>query len=212
VGNTKVVAIIAPIAGILIALGMIIYMPPLAEGECIMITMPGDGGSVERCIGEGKNLDSDQIKKLNEIIEHNIQLKLDQIEQKQELLSLYENQQDQIDELEKESQKVKQDPVKLEYLQPSDYDVFLRSFESEKMMLEKNQEYYEQESYSGDCKSRPAGTVCIKFSDGYLWLVEDSILGGWKVLEENGQQIGAAAGYKASYYHILNTNLVKIMK
>ena len=34
-----------------------------------------------------------------------------------------------------------------------------------------------QKSYLLDCKSRPAGSVCISYADGYIWLVYDSIAG-----------------------------------
>jgi len=68
--------------------------------------------------------------------------------------------------------------------------------------------YIEQESYSGDCKLRPSGTVCIAYSDGYIWLVSDSIK-GWEDVQEDGKNVKVAVGFNARYYHILNTNFVK---
>jgi hypothetical protein len=72
--------------------------------------------------------------------------------------------------------------------------------------------FQEQASYSGDCASPPAGSVCIGFRDGYQWLVKDEIkpkrkeVGAWEnhqVLEANGKQ--------GLYQHVLNTNYVKVV-
>ena len=69
--------------------------------------------------------------------------------------------------------------------------------------------YYSQASYSGDCLSRPAGSVCIGFSDGYIWLVYDGIT-GWSSDVWEGYNIQIAHGCgSADYYHILGTNFVK---
>lgn len=72
--------------------------------------------------------------------------------------------------------------------------------------------YSEQSSYSGDCSSRPPNTVCVKYSDGFIWLVDDSIQswkngGTWE-----GHLIKIAEGFKYDYYHILDTNYVKKVK
>lgn len=68
--------------------------------------------------------------------------------------------------------------------------------------------YFEQESYTGDCTTRPPGYICIRYDDGYKWFVEDSIQ-GWRdegLWEDNLIQV--AEGFKYDYYHILNTLLV----
>jgi len=39
--------------------------------------------------------------------------------------------------------------------------------------------YTEQESYSGDCYERPSGSTCLGYSDGYKWLIYDTVL-GWE--------------------------------
>ena len=69
-------------------------------------------------------------------------------------------------------------------------------------------EYQQQSSYGGDCSSRPQGAICVRFADGYVWLVTDSII-GWDQFQENGDEIEVAKGIKAQYLHKLNTNLVK---
>jgi len=70
-------------------------------------------------------------------------------------------------------------------------------------------DYIEQKSHSGDCKLRPSGTVCITYSDGYIWLVSDSVQ-GWEGMQEDGKNVQVAVGSNARYYHILNPNLVWI--
>ncbi len=67
----------------------------------------------------------------------------------------------------------------------------------------------QQESYTGDCRSRPAGTVCIAYSDDYVWLVQDSILGWDEDGTWEGHTIRVAKGSHADYYHILDTLFVK---
>ena len=66
-----------------------------------------------------------------------------------------------------------------------------------------------QEPYTGDCRTRPPGTVCLGFSDGYILLINDSVL-EWKsdTLEDN-RFVQIAIGGKAEYYHIHDTNLIK---
>jgi len=67
--------------------------------------------------------------------------------------------------------------------------------------------YIEQKPYSGNCKLRPSGTVCIGYSDGYIWLVSDSIQ-GWEDIQEDGKNVKVAVGFKARYYHILKICLL----
>ena len=70
-------------------------------------------------------------------------------------------------------------------------------------------EFFEQASYSGDCKLKPEGSVCISYSDDYTWLVYDSILGWADGGHWQGKEIVIALGSHADYYHILGTSLVK---
>jgi len=68
--------------------------------------------------------------------------------------------------------------------------------------------YIVQESYSKDCGERPSGTVCARYSDGYIWLISDSVR-GWDDVQEDGKNVEVAVGNNARYYHIPNTNFVK---
>ena len=61
-----------------------------------------------------------------------------------------------------------------------------------------------QESYTGDCRQRPAGTACLEYADGYVWLVRDTIT-GWG---SNHGTIQIAYGLSADYAHALGTNMV----
>ena len=68
--------------------------------------------------------------------------------------------------------------------------------------------YLSQPSYSGNCRQRPQGSVCLGFGDGYIWLVYDSITGrGTK--SDAGQQVEVAFGGRADYYHVPGTTLVR---
>jgi hypothetical protein len=69
--------------------------------------------------------------------------------------------------------------------------------------------YTEQPSYTGNCLARPTGSVCLKYDDGYVWLIYDSIAGGGDAGSWQGKQIRVAYGFKADYYHVLGTSLVK---
>jgi hypothetical protein len=68
--------------------------------------------------------------------------------------------------------------------------------------------FVEQPSYSGDCGNKPAGSVCLAFSDGYVWLVYDAISGWAQHGYWDGRPIRSAIGFWAEYYHVLGTNLV----
>lgn len=73
-------------------------------------------------------------------------------------------------------------------------------------------DFNEQTSYTGDCSNRPPGSICIGYSDGYKWLVYDSIQ-GWRT--DGYWQANAvivAIGFEGDYHHILNTNLVKFVE
>jgi hypothetical protein len=66
-------------------------------------------------------------------------------------------------------------------------------------------EWQTQDSYQGDCNATPPGTVCVTYSDRYIWLVPDTIV-GWA---NEGTTIEIAQGSSADYYHTLGTLLVK---
>lgn len=67
--------------------------------------------------------------------------------------------------------------------------------------------FVEQDSYLRDCKQRPEKTVCVKFNDGYIWLVGDAIA-GWAM---EGERIQISNGVSAEYHHLLGTDCVKLV-
>jgi hypothetical protein len=70
--------------------------------------------------------------------------------------------------------------------------------------------FQEQASYSGDCASPPAGSVCIRFRDGYEWLVQDVVAGRHNQVGSWGNHpVLEATGKQARYQHILGTQYVK---
>jgi hypothetical protein len=71
--------------------------------------------------------------------------------------------------------------------------------------LRRSNDWWEQGPYSLDCSSRPAHTVCVRYDDGYIWLVRDSIR-GWERLGA----IQTAVGLSARYEHIIGTSFVRI--
>ncbi len=97
------------------------------------------------------------------------------------------------------------------------------------LMTQATQGYFEQKSYSEDCYERTFfGTVCLVFSDGYIWRVTDYVYSWEEAREdgknvqvadygrsreevrEDGKNVQVAVGNNAHYYHILNPNFVKI--
>jgi hypothetical protein len=71
--------------------------------------------------------------------------------------------------------------------------------------LRRSNDWWKQESYSLDCTSRPKGTVCVRYDDGYIWLVTDSIR-SW----ERQGAVQTAVGLAARYEHIIGTSFVRI--
>ena len=69
--------------------------------------------------------------------------------------------------------------------------------------------YVSQASYTGDCRNRPSGTVCIGYGDRYVWLVRDSIKGWSEGSSFDCRRVQIAEGFKAAYHHVLGTDLVK---
>lgn len=66
-------------------------------------------------------------------------------------------------------------------------------------------EWQTQDSYQGDCNATPSGMTCVQYSDDYIWLVPDTIV-GWA---DEGTTIEIARGSSADYYHILGTLFVR---
>ena len=69
-------------------------------------------------------------------------------------------------------------------------------------------QYRSQAAFADSCGTRPPRTVCIRFSDGYIWLVSDDIL-SWSHGEDVGNEVEIAVGRVAFYYHVPDTTLVK---
>ena len=66
----------------------------------------------------------------------------------------------------------------------------------------------QQDSYAGDCKARPAGTVCVRFDDGFVWLVRGGV-SGWNTRVEGGRTIQVAVTSAGRYEHVLGTRMVR---
>lgn len=72
--------------------------------------------------------------------------------------------------------------------------------------------YTEQPPYAGDCGTSPTGTVCLEFSDGYIWLISDTIGSRrTEIIQPSIVEypVEIAVGAKASYYHIPETNYIR---
>lgn len=68
--------------------------------------------------------------------------------------------------------------------------------------------WQDQESYAGDCRARPAGTVCLRYKDGYVWLIRGGV-SGWETRVEGARTIQAAVASNGRYEHILGTRKVR---
>lgn len=71
--------------------------------------------------------------------------------------------------------------------------------------LRRSNNWWEQESYALDCRSRPAATTCVRFDDGFTWLVSDDIR-SW----ERTYPVQTAVGYVGRYQHIIGTDSVRV--
>lgn len=69
--------------------------------------------------------------------------------------------------------------------------------------------FNEQPTYTGDCMSPPAGSACIGFSDGYIWLVDDLIQGKRDTTKPSEKTLETVLGGANEFHHYLNTSLVK---
>jgi hypothetical protein len=65
-------------------------------------------------------------------------------------------------------------------------------------------------SYSGPCDALPKGSICLTYSDGYTWVVNDYRIDCAPVFAgvSNCMPIEAFRCYGANYYHILGTQFV----
>ncbi|HOO53265.1 MAG TPA: DUF2341 domain-containing protein [Methanothrix sp.] len=72
--------------------------------------------------------------------------------------------------------------------------------------------YWDQPSYTGDCTECPEGSICIKYSDGFIWLVYD--LANKPVIDERASSVNTkievAKGHHWHYYHVLETQYASV--
>jgi hypothetical protein len=66
--------------------------------------------------------------------------------------------------------------------------------------------YTFQPSYAEDCLLRPEGSVCAVYDDEFTWLIWDAVA-DWSTTEN----IQIAHGFCGDYYHILDTNCVRLV-
>jgi hypothetical protein len=72
--------------------------------------------------------------------------------------------------------------------------------------------YWQQAPYAGDCGTRPAGTFCATFSDGYIWLLPEALSSWESGVDCRGRPAEIAYGATGrDYCHVLGTDLVKIV-
>jgi hypothetical protein len=71
--------------------------------------------------------------------------------------------------------------------------------------------WQKQGSYNGDCRARPSDTVCVRYEDGFVWVVRGAIT-GWDKRTEGGQNIQVAIATTGRYQHILHTDYVCAFK
>jgi hypothetical protein len=71
--------------------------------------------------------------------------------------------------------------------------------------------FSEQGSYTADCMYTPAGSRCVRFDDGFVWLIYDGVITREEFGAFQGKKIIQAIGQRATYLHILGTNLVRVV-
>jgi hypothetical protein len=71
--------------------------------------------------------------------------------------------------------------------------------------------WIEQRSFAGDCRKQKAGSVCITFTDGYVWLIHTCVLDR-EEREEEGKIIERVTSSKINYDHILGTEMIRVVK
>lgn len=67
-----------------------------------------------------------------------------------------------------------------------------------------------QPPYAGDPRSRPRGTVSIKFADGYTWLITGRV-SKWERRVEGNRKIQSVISGTLRYEHVLGTHEVRII-
>ena len=71
-------------------------------------------------------------------------------------------------------------------------------------------EFTDWPSYEGDCSARPTGSTCLGVSDGYVWLICDSVDRS-DVGVFDGIETVSAVTTGFDYHHVLGTTLVRLV-
>ena len=70
--------------------------------------------------------------------------------------------------------------------------------------------FVEQPSYTGNCLTRPPGTVCFAFTDGYVWFINETLVApAYDLGPCGGKAVRVLRGTRADYHHVLTTRLAK---
>ncbi len=70
-------------------------------------------------------------------------------------------------------------------------------------------QFHQQPSYTGECLGRPAGTVCARYSDHYIWLVNESVVSWSGPFQCDALKVQVAHGEHTDFRHVLGTKLVQ---
>lgn len=72
--------------------------------------------------------------------------------------------------------------------------------------------FYERVSNFGNCDWLPPGSICLKFSDKYKWIVHDYWINSSPIPvgTSNCLPVELIRCYYADYYHVLGTSLVAL--
>ena len=91
------------------------------------------------------------------------------------------------------------------------YEHILGTYSIRKSELPETQQgaWNDMPAYTGNCKQRPPGSVCIKFSDDYVWLVFESVF-SWQDRVDGKDQVEIVVGAKFNYEHVLGTGKIRI--
>lgn len=65
-------------------------------------------------------------------------------------------------------------------------------------------------SYTGNCAQRPAGTVCVAFSDGYTYLWNESVTGRSTGDLPDGRDVEIVFGTQNRLSHVLHTTFIAV--
>lgn len=72
--------------------------------------------------------------------------------------------------------------------------------------------FEEVSPFGGDCHHRPPSSVCVRFSDGYVFLMRDGHVGWAEGVLEDGRAVEIAVGARAEVQHVRGTRLLRLVK